>query len=174
MGTERGAGDNPASPLFRQNIEMLNTEIKRCTVQRINRRGRSDADRSSFDRGRGSGPRAPPAHTPGRPSRLVELRLVGAVVHPDRCAPGLAVVGRALDEHLRRVVHEWAGLAPRNRPVVGPDGALYIAYVRSLVTVTPFAPQTAPIQLVVARSTDGGQTFQSYQVDDDIHRVTSP
>ena len=84
------------------------------------------------------------------------------------------MVGRALDEHLRRVVHEWAGLAPRNRPVVGPDGALYIAYVRSLVTVTPFAPQTAPIQLVVARSTDGGQTFQGYQVDDDIHRVTSP
>jgi hypothetical protein len=63
---------------------------------------------------------------------------------------------------------------PRARPVVGADGTLYVAYVRARATVTPFTAQDAPIHIAVARSSDGGQTFERHEVDGDVHRVTSP
>jgi len=63
---------------------------------------------------------------------------------------------------------------PRQRPVVGADGTLYIVYVEAPPTVTPFAPQNAPIHLVVARSSDGGRSFERTEIDGDVHRVTSP
>jgi hypothetical protein len=64
---------------------------------------------------------------------------------------------------------------PRARPVVGPTGDIYVVYDQAPPTVTPFNPQgSTPIHLALARSTDGAQTFERFQVDDDVHRVTSP
>lgn len=63
---------------------------------------------------------------------------------------------------------------PRERPVVDAGGTLYIVYDRSPVANMPFTPQVFPIHLAVARSTDGGRTFQQLEADSDIHRVTSP
>ena len=63
---------------------------------------------------------------------------------------------------------------PRARPTVDGAGALYVAYDRSPIVNTPFNPQVAPIELVVARSTDGGQTFTRTVADADVTRVTSP
>jgi hypothetical protein len=57
---------------------------------------------------------------------------------------------------------------------VGADGAVYIVYNRGPITNTVFTPQQAPIDLTVARSTDGGETFKSFRVDGEVHRVTSP
>ena len=62
----------------------------------------------------------------------------------------------------------------RARPVVGADGALYVVYDRAPVSATPFASYDGPIVLVVARSTDGGQTFQRFVADPDVRRVVSP
>jgi len=62
----------------------------------------------------------------------------------------------------------------RARPVVGAGGVLYVVYDRAPATVTPFTPQTAPIHLVFARSTDGGQTFARTEAESDVHRVASP
>jgi hypothetical protein len=63
----------------------------------------------------------------------------------------------------------------RNRPVVGADGTLYVVYDRAPVTVgPPKIPQTAPIQVALARSTDGGEGFQRFVADADVHRVASP
>lgn len=62
----------------------------------------------------------------------------------------------------------------RARPIVGPDGTLYVVYDRAPATVTPFTPQVGTIQLALARSTDGGETFQRLEVDGDVHRVSSP
>jgi len=62
----------------------------------------------------------------------------------------------------------------RNRPVVGADGTLYVVYDRAPFTVTPFTAQAGRIGLVVARSVDGGQTFEGVPVDGDVHRVDSP
>jgi hypothetical protein len=63
---------------------------------------------------------------------------------------------------------------PRNRPAVGADGALYVVYDRAPVTATPFASYDGPIVLMLARSLDGGSSFERLVVDDDVHRVTSP
>jgi hypothetical protein len=63
---------------------------------------------------------------------------------------------------------------PRNRPVVGADGALYIVYDRAPPTATPFAAYDGPIELVLARSTDGGESFSRVVVDSDVRRVVSP
>ena len=63
---------------------------------------------------------------------------------------------------------------PRNRPVVGADGALYVVYDRAPVTATPFAEYDGPIALVLARSTDGGQTFKRFVVDSDVRRLVDP
>jgi hypothetical protein len=63
---------------------------------------------------------------------------------------------------------------PRARPVVGAGGAVYVVYDRGPVSDTPVASYSGPIVLVVARSTDGGQTFQRLTVDSAVARVTSP
>jgi hypothetical protein len=62
----------------------------------------------------------------------------------------------------------------RARPTVGADGSLYVVYDRGPATVTPFTPQVGTIQLALARSTDGGETFQRLAIDTDVHRVSSP
>jgi photosystem II stability/assembly factor-like uncharacterized protein len=64
---------------------------------------------------------------------------------------------------------------PREMPVVGKDGALYVVYdvAGPESTVLP-VPQTRPISLVVARSVDGGRTFTRAVVDADVHRVQAP
>ena len=64
---------------------------------------------------------------------------------------------------------------PRQFPVVGADGALYVIYDKAppTVTVTPL-PQIGTIQLALVRSTDGGEHFDRFTVDGDVHRVTSP
>jgi hypothetical protein len=65
---------------------------------------------------------------------------------------------------------------PRARPVVGADGILYVIYDRAAPAVTPHtgADQGGVIQVAVARSKDGGQTFDRFVADDDVHRVSSP
>ena len=63
---------------------------------------------------------------------------------------------------------------PRNRPVVDAGGALYVVYDEAPATVTPFAPSSTPIRLVVARSGDGGKTFSYSTVDAGVQRVSSP
>jgi hypothetical protein len=64
---------------------------------------------------------------------------------------------------------------PRQRPVVGAEGALYVVYDRAPITVgiAPL-PQAGRIALVLARSTDGGRTFRRFVVDTDVQRVTDP
>jgi hypothetical protein len=62
----------------------------------------------------------------------------------------------------------------RARPVVGAGGVVYVVYDRGPVTDTPVASYSGPIDLAVARSTDGGQTFQRFVADSGVERVTSP
>jgi hypothetical protein len=63
----------------------------------------------------------------------------------------------------------------RQIPTVGADGALYIAYDQAPITVLPYPiPQIGAIRLAVARSTDGGLTFQRFVADADVHRVIDP
>jgi hypothetical protein len=63
---------------------------------------------------------------------------------------------------------------PRARPVIGADGSVNVIYDRGPVEATPFVAYDGPIDLVLARSTDGGQTFARTVVDADVRRVTSP
>ena len=63
---------------------------------------------------------------------------------------------------------------PRARPVVGADGALNVVYDRGPIEATPFVEYDGPIDLVLARSTDGGQTFTRTVADTDVRRVASP
>lgn len=63
---------------------------------------------------------------------------------------------------------------PRARPVVGAGGIVYVVYDRAQLIATPLLPYGGPIELVVARSLDGGQTFQRLAVDSGVRRVTSP
>lgn len=63
---------------------------------------------------------------------------------------------------------------PRARPVVGADGAVYVIYDRAEILTTPFGPQAGPIHVVVARSTDGGQSFERFEADTRVQRVESP
>lgn len=63
---------------------------------------------------------------------------------------------------------------PRHRPVVDAAGDLYIVYDQAPATVTPFFDSVGQIQLVLARSRDGGKTFSYGLVDDAIDRVESP
>lgn len=62
----------------------------------------------------------------------------------------------------------------RARPVVGAGGIVYVVYDRGPVTDTPVASYGGPIELVLARSTDGGRTFTRSVADPDVERVTSP
>jgi hypothetical protein len=63
---------------------------------------------------------------------------------------------------------------PRNRPAVGAEGTLYVVYDRAPITDTPFLTYEGPITLVLARSRDGGETFERVTVDPEVHRVASP
>ena len=63
---------------------------------------------------------------------------------------------------------------PRARPVVGAGGTVYVVYDRGPISDTPLASYSGPIALVIARSTDGGQTFDRFTVDSDVERVSSP
>jgi hypothetical protein len=63
---------------------------------------------------------------------------------------------------------------PRARPAVGRDGAVNVVYDRAPPTSTPFASYSGPIELVLARSVDGGKTFTRRVVDSDVRRVVSP
>ena len=64
---------------------------------------------------------------------------------------------------------------PRQYPVVGADGTLYVVYDSApLVSPCQCDPNDTKISLVVARSTDGGKTFAHSVVDNAVHRVTSP
>jgi hypothetical protein len=63
----------------------------------------------------------------------------------------------------------------RAKPVVGSDGTLYVVYDQAPPTIPPFpVPQLGAIRLVLAKSTDGGQTFTQSLLDDGVHRVTDP
>jgi hypothetical protein len=63
---------------------------------------------------------------------------------------------------------------PRARPTVGAGGSVYVVYDRAPITDTPVASYSGPIGLVVARSSDGGHSFQHYTADSDVLRVSSP
>ena len=63
---------------------------------------------------------------------------------------------------------------PRARPVVGAGGIVYVVYDRGPISDTPVADYTGPIDLVVARSINGGRTFQRSPVDSHVQRVASP
>lgn len=63
---------------------------------------------------------------------------------------------------------------PRARPVVGAGGIVYVVYDRGPITDTPVAGYGGPIDLVVARSADGGRTFRRFVVDRHVERVQSP
>ena len=63
---------------------------------------------------------------------------------------------------------------PRARPAVGAGGIVYVVYDRGPITDTPVASYSGPINLVVARSSDGAHSFQRFVVDSGVQRVTSP
>ena len=63
---------------------------------------------------------------------------------------------------------------PRQYPVVGADGALSVLYdAAPFVSPAPFDPGRDNVQLMVARSTDGGKTFGRTVVEPSAHRVSS-
>jgi hypothetical protein len=64
---------------------------------------------------------------------------------------------------------------PRQYPVVGPDGTLYIVYdAATFVSPGPGDPGLTPLKVMVGRSTDGGKTFTNTVVEPDVHRIMSP
>jgi hypothetical protein len=64
---------------------------------------------------------------------------------------------------------------PRQYPVVGADGTLYLVYDSApFVSPCQCDPKDQKISLVVARSTDHGKTFTRSFVDRAAHRVKSP
>jgi hypothetical protein len=75
-------------------------------------------------------------------------------------------------------VDEDAGRAqwdPRQYPVVGPDGTLYVVYdAAQFVSPAPIDPQATPLKLIVARSSDGGRTFERSDVEPHVSRIQSP
>jgi hypothetical protein len=61
---------------------------------------------------------------------------------------------------------------PRNFPAVGADGTLYVVYARG---INPFTlPQQNPITLTVARSKDGGATWERTDAATNVVRNSSP
>jgi hypothetical protein len=64
---------------------------------------------------------------------------------------------------------------PRQYPVVGADGTLYIAYdAATFVSPAPIEAQLTPLKLMIARSRDGGRTFSNATVDPSVDRIQSP
>jgi hypothetical protein len=63
---------------------------------------------------------------------------------------------------------------PRQYPVVGPHGSLYVLYdAAQFVSPAPFDPETTPLKLMVARSDDQGRTFSHHVVEPNVNRITS-
>jgi hypothetical protein len=63
---------------------------------------------------------------------------------------------------------------PRQYPVVGADGSLSVLYdAAPFVSPASFDPGGDNVQLMVARSTDGGKTFSRTVVEPSAHRVAS-
>lgn len=61
---------------------------------------------------------------------------------------------------------------PRNFPAIGADGKLYVVYARG---INPFTlKQQNPISLIVARSSDGGVTYQRTVAASGVTRNSSP
>jgi hypothetical protein len=64
---------------------------------------------------------------------------------------------------------------PRQYPVVGADGTLYVVYdAAALVSPAPVDAQVTPLKLMVGRSSDGGQTFDTSVVEPSVTRIKSP
>ena len=64
---------------------------------------------------------------------------------------------------------------PRQYPVVGADGTLYVVYdAAAFVSPAPVDPELTPLKLMVARSSDGGRTFASSVVEPGVDRIQSP
>ncbi len=61
---------------------------------------------------------------------------------------------------------------PREMPSVDGHGNLYIVY--DVGANQEGGPQTAPLTLMVSRSSDGGSSFSHFVVDGDAHRTTNP
>lgn len=61
---------------------------------------------------------------------------------------------------------------PRQFPAVGADGTLYVVYVAGMNPFT--APQELPESLVLARSHDGGATFEQVTAAPNVTRSSSP
>lgn len=61
---------------------------------------------------------------------------------------------------------------PRQFPAVGADGTLYVVYVAGMNAFT--APQELPESLIVARSRDGGATWQQVTAAANVTRTSSP
>ena len=64
---------------------------------------------------------------------------------------------------------------PRQYPVTGADGTLYVVYdAAAFVSPAPVDPQLTPLKLMVGRSSDGGRTFASSVVEPGVDRIQSP
>jgi BNR repeat protein len=64
---------------------------------------------------------------------------------------------------------------PRQYPVVGADGTLYVVYdAATLLSPAPIDPQATPLRLMVASSSDGGRTFRHSVVEPHVSRIASP
>jgi hypothetical protein len=64
---------------------------------------------------------------------------------------------------------------PRQYPVVGADGTLYVVYdAATLVSPVQIDPQLTPLRLMVAGSSDGGETFRHGVVEPEVTRIASP
>jgi BNR/Asp-box repeat len=75
-----------------------------------------------------------------------------------------------VDDNVNRA--QWD---PRQYPVVGADGALYVVYdAAQFISPAPLDPELTPLKLMVARSTDGGRTFKRFVVDPHVSRPESP
>jgi hypothetical protein len=61
---------------------------------------------------------------------------------------------------------------PRQAPAVGAGGVLYDVYDTGANAQD--GPQTEPITLTLARSADGGRSFQRFTVDSNANRIQSP
>ena len=64
---------------------------------------------------------------------------------------------------------------PRQYPVMGAGGVLYVVYNTALL-VTPYYadPQLTPLGIKLARSTDGAKTFDRVVVDGNVKHAPSP
>jgi hypothetical protein len=64
---------------------------------------------------------------------------------------------------------------PRQYPVVGPDGTLYVVYdAAQFRSPAPQDPGLTPLKIMVGSSRDGGRTFTDRIVEPNVHRISSP